>query len=185
HENADPAAPAIVVQPLGKRLGLAQMLEHLPAFTELAQHWSQFEANFEGLLQRGLALRQSLENTHRLLEPGPSVRERRSRGRLSSGLLKLMSRLPVRRAPAGVRGEPLALLPEPVGVQLFYGIHDARVDVAAALVEHPSVGDVVGEGVLEGVLQVREELRRVEKFSSLQIVEQTAKLVLSQPTNCM
>ena len=44
------------------------------------------------------------------------------------------------------------------------------MNVATAPVEHSSVGDVVGEGVLEGVLQVREELRRVEKFSSLQIV---------------
>ena len=82
-------------------------------------------------------------------------------------------------------GEPLDLLAEPVGVKLFYGIHDARVDVATALVEHPSVGDVVGKGVLEGVLQVREELRRVEKFSSLQIVQETVKLALRQPTNCM
>src|SRR5262245_11238606 len=49
----------------------------------------------------------------------------------------------------------------------------------------PSVGDIVGEGVLEGVLQVRKELRRVEKLSSLQIVEQTAKFVLCQPTNWM
>ena len=82
-------------------------------------------------------------------------------------------------------GEPLDLLAEPVGVQLFYGIYDARVDVPTALVEHSSVGDVVGEGVLEGVLQVRKKLRRVEKFGSLQVVEQTAKLVLRKPTNCM
>src|SRR5262249_477951 len=114
-----------------------------------------------------------------------SVRERRSRGRLSSGLLKIMYCLLLQLGPDGVMGEPLDLLPEPVGVQLFYGIHDARVDVAAALVEHPSVGDVVGEGGLQGLLQVGEGVRRVEKFSSLQIVEQTAKLVLCQPTNCM
>ena len=82
-------------------------------------------------------------------------------------------------------GEPLDLLAQPVGVKLFHGIHDARVDVAATFVEHPAVGDVVGEGVLEGVLQVRKELCRVEKFSSLQIVEQTAKLVLCQPADCM
>src|SRR5262245_59153313 len=81
--------------------------------------------------------------------------------------------------------KPLDLLAEPVGVQLFYGIHDARVDVAAALVEHPSVGDVVGEGVLEGVVQVRKELRRVEKFGTLQVVEQTAELILRQSTNCV
>ena len=39
-------------------LGLAQALEHLPDFTELAQHRPQFEANLEGLLHHGLALRQ-------------------------------------------------------------------------------------------------------------------------------
>ena len=70
-------------------------------------------------------------------------------------------------------GKPLDLLAQPVGVKLFYGIHDARVDVAATFVEHPTVGDVVGEGVLERILQVRKELCRIEKFGSLQIVEQT------------
>ena len=54
HESADLATPAIVFQPLGEGLGLAEMLKHLPAFTELAQHRPQLEANLEGLLQRGL-----------------------------------------------------------------------------------------------------------------------------------
>src|SRR5262249_36743138 len=96
-----------------------------------------------------------------------------------------MYRLLLQLGPDCVMGELLDLLAEPVGVQLFYGIHDARVDVATALVEHSSVGDVVGEGVLEGVLQVRKELCRIEKFSSLQFVEEPAKLVLCQPTNCI
>jgi hypothetical protein len=82
-------------------------------------------------------------------------------------------------------GEPLDLLAEPVGVKLFYGIHDARVDVATALVEHSTVCDVVGERVLKRILQVRKETCRVKKFSSLQIVQETAKLALRQPTNCM
>ena len=60
HEGADLAKPAIVFQPLGEGLGLAEVLEHLPAFTELAQHRPQLKADFEGLLQRGLALRQVL-----------------------------------------------------------------------------------------------------------------------------
>ena len=85
----------------------------------------------------------------------------------------------------GVIGEPLDLLAQPVGVKLFYGIHDARVDFAATFVEHPTVGDVVGEGVLERILQVGKEPCRIEKFGSLQIVEQTAKLVLCQPANCV
>ena len=36
HESADPASPAVVVQPLGEGLGLAQALQHPPDFTELA-----------------------------------------------------------------------------------------------------------------------------------------------------
>jgi hypothetical protein len=31
-------------------------------------------------------------------------------------------------------GEPFDLFAKPVGVKLFYGIHDLRVDVAAAFV---------------------------------------------------
>ena len=58
HESADLATPAIVFQPLGEGLGLAEVLEHLPPFTELAQHRPQLEANLEGLLQRSLAFRQ-------------------------------------------------------------------------------------------------------------------------------
>ena len=81
--------------------------------------------------------------------------------------------------------EPLDLLAQPVGVNLFHGIHDARVDLAAAFVEHPTVRDVVGEGVLERILQVGKELCRVEEFGCLQIVEQAAKLVLCQPANRM
>jgi hypothetical protein len=42
-----------------------------------------------------------------------------------------------------------------------------------------------GEIVLKRVLQVRKEPCRVKKFSSLQIVQETAKLALRQPTNCM
>ena len=57
-KRADLATPTIVFQPLGEGLGLAEVLEHLPDFTELAQHRPQLEANLEGLLHRGLALRQ-------------------------------------------------------------------------------------------------------------------------------
>src|SRR5262249_14369056 len=113
------------------------------------------------------------------------VRASESAARAAAFMAEIVHCLLLQLGPDRVMGEPLDLLAEPVGVQLFYGVHDARVDVATALVEHPSVGDVVGEGVLEGVLQVREELRRVEKFSSLQVVEQAAKLVLCQPANCM
>ena len=120
HESVDLATPAIVFQPLGKGLGLAEMIEHLPAFTELAQHPPQLEANIEGLLQRGPALRQCLQNAQRLLEPGPGVRQRRSRGRLASGLPEIVHCLLTLLAPHGMMGEPLDLFAKPVGIELFY-----------------------------------------------------------------
>ena len=163
--------PAIVFQPLGEGLGLAKILKHLPAFTELAQHRPQLEANLEGLFQRSLAFRQYFENTQCLLEPGAGIQERRACGRLPSRLPEIQHCLLLQFAPDGMSGEPLDLLTQPVGVQHFYGIHRTRVDVAAAFVEHPAIGDVVGEGVLESVLQRRKELCRVEKFGGLQIVE--------------
>ena len=70
-----PALPVIVSQLLSYDLGLAEVFEHLPAFAELAQHRPQFEANLEGLLQRGPALRQCLKNRERLLKTGSGVLE--------------------------------------------------------------------------------------------------------------
>jgi hypothetical protein len=49
-DSADPAAPAVVVQPFGESLGLAQALQHPPAFTELLHHGAQLEADLEALL---------------------------------------------------------------------------------------------------------------------------------------
>ena len=42
--------------------------------------------------------------------------------------------------------EPFDLLAQAFGVNLFHGIHDARMDFAATFVEHPTVGDIMGEG---------------------------------------
>ena len=128
HERADPASPAVVVQPLGEGLGLAQALQHPPDFTELVQHRPQLEADLEGLLQRGRALRQRLEDTQRLLEPAPGVRERRPRGRLESGLPEIVHRLLPQLAPEGVMGEPLDLLAEAIPVERLDRLDDPRVE---------------------------------------------------------
>jgi hypothetical protein len=48
--------------------------------------FAKLEADFEGLIQRELALKHRFEGAERLLEPGTGVRERRPRGCLSSSL---------------------------------------------------------------------------------------------------
>ena len=52
HERADPASPAVVVQPLGEGLRLPQALQRSPDFTERDQHRPELEANIDGLPQR-------------------------------------------------------------------------------------------------------------------------------------
>jgi hypothetical protein len=50
-------ASAIVFQSLGEGLGLAEMIEHLPDFAELAQHRSHVDVDIDRLLHGGLAVR--------------------------------------------------------------------------------------------------------------------------------
>src|SRR5687768_5857250 len=58
HDRAAPAAPPIVVHPLGESLGFAQTLQRAPEFTELDYHLSQLDADIETQLQRRRVLRQ-------------------------------------------------------------------------------------------------------------------------------
>ena len=180
HERADPASPAVVVQPLGEGLGLAQALQRPPDFTELAQHRPQLEADLEALLQRGRALRQRLEDAQRLLEPDPGVRERRPRGRLESGLPEIVHRLLPQLAPEGVMGEPLDLLAEAIPVERLDRVDDPRVKLAAPLLQQAAVRDLVGERVLEGVLEIREEPGLVEELGGLQVVEPATERLVRQ-----
>ena len=135
HDRADPASPAVVVQPLGEGLRLAQALQHPPDFTELAQHRPQLEADLEALLQRGRALRQRREDPQRLLEPDPGLRKRRPRGRLGSGLPEIVHRLLPHLAPQRVMGEPLDLLAEAIPVERLDRVHDPRVELAPPLLQ--------------------------------------------------
>src|SRR5262245_31969644 len=75
HEGAGPAAPAVVVQPLGEGLGLHQSLERPRDFTELAQRLPQLEADVEARLQGGFGLRERLHDGESLVKIGPGIEE--------------------------------------------------------------------------------------------------------------
>jgi hypothetical protein len=175
HERADTPAPAVVVQPLGEGLGLAEALLHAPDFTELAQYYFPLEADLEGLLQRGRALRQRLEGAERLLEPGSGVRERRPRGRLEPGLPEIVHRLLPQLASEGLMGEPLDLSPEAIPMERLDRLNDPCMKLAATFLQQAAVGDLVGERVLERVLEIRIEPDLVEELGGLQVVEPTTE----------
>src|SRR5260370_28227124 len=145
----DTPSAAVIVQPLGDGLDLAQALQLLAKFTELDQYRPELETNVAGLLQRGWALWQRLENSERLLEPGAGLVQRRPRGCFESGLPEIGHRPLSELALERVVREPLGLLTQTIGIAALDRLDDPRVERAAAVVEQAAVRDLVGQRVLE------------------------------------
>jgi hypothetical protein len=66
-------------------------------------------------------------------------------------------------------GQPFDLLGHPISGEHLEGLDDADVKHAPQLLEHTAIGDLVREGMLEGVLVLREEVGFVEELSSLEL----------------
>src|SRR5439155_18833876 len=81
-------------------------------------------------------------------------------------------------APECMVSERLDLFAEPIDVQAFDGAHDTPVEEPAELLQQSPVGHLVGQSVLEGVLEVGKQLGLDEEFGRLQAGEETAELRL-------
>jgi hypothetical protein len=75
-------------------------------------------------------------------------------------------------------GQALDVLGQPARVEPFDGPDDPGVERLASLLEQRAVGDLIGERMLEGVLEIREEARLVEELRSLEVSEPLAQAVL-------
>ena len=82
--------------------------------------------------------------------------------------------------PQSMGGEAVDLLGEAVGIQPFHRSHDARVERTSPLLEEAPVGDLVGEGMLERVLEVGKEPRFIEEFSGLEPVESPVEFIVGE-----
>ena len=113
------------------------------------------EVEIDGLLRPLATLRKMLERVERLLEAGDRLPVGRARHRLLSGLTEIADGLLPHLAPERVVGQALDVLREPLGVEALDGLDDPGVERAPALLEEAAVGHLVGQGVLEGVLERR------------------------------
>ena len=116
-------------------------------------------------------LRQPPERVERLLEAGGRLAVGRAQEDLGAGLAQVAHRLVPDLALPRVVRQPLHVLDEAIGVQALDGGRHRGVKIAPALPQEARVGHVVGQRVLEGVLQIREELRLVEELRLLQMRE--------------
>jgi hypothetical protein len=72
-----------------------------------------------------------------------------------------------------IRASPRSHLGPPVSSECFEGLDNVGVHVAPTLLEQAAIGDLVGEGVLEGVGMVREQARLVEELGGLEVHQAT------------
>src|SRR5262249_8348061 len=108
------------------------------------------------------------EGTKRLLEGPNSFTVGRPRHRLLPCLPALRKSLGPPLPPQGVVGQAFGLLSYPVPSESFQGPDDARMQRPPPLLEEAAVGHLVRQGVLEGVFQLGEEARLVQKLRSLE-----------------
>ena len=102
---------------------------------------------------------------------------RGARRRLGPGLPEIGQRARVEPAAERVMGETLHLLHEPPRIQALDGVHDARVQRPTRVLEQGPVGHFLGEGVLEGVLELGKEMGLVEELGRLELVQARAEPV--------
>ena len=160
----DPPQPALIAQRLGEGLGLAQVFEDRPVISERKERIAQVEAQIDGLLDGVTTVREMLQRTQRLLEARHRLAVGRARHRLGPGLPAVAQGLVPHLAPQGMVGQPFDLLAQPVGIERLQCLHDLGMQGAPPLLQQAAVGHLAGEGMLEGVGMLREELRLVEEL---------------------
>src|SRR2546422_7077021 len=116
----------------------------------------------------------------RLLEVTRRLTKRRARECLSTCLLEVSHRLAPHLTSEGVVSEPLDVLGQTLGVERLDGFDNPGVERPSPLLEYAPVGNLVGEGVLEGVFEVREQARLVEKLGLLQASKRPPQCLVRQ-----
>ena len=65
-------------------------------------------------------------------------------------------------------GEQLSLLDKPIRIQFLNRLDDTTVKPAPPFLEQAAVSDLVGERVFEGVFELGEKTRLIEKLAGLE-----------------
>ena len=123
-----------------------------------------------------MTLGQAPEGAKRLLEGGEGLAICRAHRRSHTDLAEVRDRLVPHFPSAGVVGESLDVLGEPVGIEPLDHLDDARVQLTASLLQKGAVGHLVRERVLEAVLEVGKEARLVEELGGLEAGEATPQV---------
>src|SRR5215471_10663839 len=98
-------------------------------------------------------LGEMLDRRERVVVCDHGLPKRRARNGLLSGLSEIRGSILPPFRPEGVMTESIDVLAESIGVKALDGGDNLAMKAAPALLEQTSVGDLVGEGVLERVFE--------------------------------
>jgi hypothetical protein len=82
-------------------------------------------------------------------------------------------------------GEPLDVLPEAIPVECLDRVDDPSVQLAPARLQQSAVRDLVGEGVLEGVLEIWIQSGLVEELGRLESVQSVPEPLVREISDCL
>jgi hypothetical protein len=159
--DGDQSEPLRIGECAGHRFGLPQKSQHFLELAERIERAPQLEAHIDLLFPGLPRLRQVAQRLQRLFETCQSLLVRRPPLGLSADLAQVGHSLVPHLTPAGMMGQPLEVLHEPLRIRAFDGVNDAGVQGLAPVLQHAAIGDFVRECVLEGVLHIGEEARFV------------------------
>ena len=141
-------------------LGLSKTVDRASEVDDGGEGVPELEAKVDRQLHHRAILQSRSERGQSLLE----VSDRLSIGtpgrRLGTRLAEVGHRLVSQLRPQRVVGQPLDVLVQPIAVEPLDRVHDPGVQSASALLEQAAVRHLVGQRMLERVLQIREEARR-------------------------
>src|SRR5215467_7881338 len=172
----DPAQSALIAQLSRERLRLELQL-HEARDPALERHGhAEIEPHVDGPPQRIRTRRQPGQELERLLEALPALRDGPACADLAPCLAEIVHGL-VPDAPAhGVMREQLDGGDGGALLEVLHRLDYRGMERGLSLVEEATVGNLVSEGVLEGVLGARERARLIEELRAAEPHESLAQL---------
>src|SRR5262245_5279373 len=143
------------------------MLRHARPIAQREQRVPEIEPDVDGQLARLSGVGETADGCERLLQMGDGVAIGSSRDRAHTRVAKIAHGLVPQPTPQRVMRQSLGLLADALLLESLDRLDDAGVKGALTVVQQPLVCDVMRERMLEGVLEVWEEPRLVEKFCGL------------------
>src|SRR5262252_5411127 len=120
------------------------------------------------------------ERRQRLLEAAHRLPVGRARLCPDASLMEIGNSLLPCLALKRVMAQTLDLFGQALGIERLDGVDNPAVEQTPPVLEHVAVGNIMGERMLEGVLDIRKEARLVEELSRLEVGEPPANALLGR-----